>query len=63
MLEVVEKGCSLRGFQGPGSTEVGDAAGVSDGCHQRSHQGLSHAGLTQQETCMDRGGGRLAGPS
>lgn len=26
-LLVVEKGCGLRGFQGPGSTEVEEAAG------------------------------------
>ena len=33
---MVEKGRGLRGFQGPGSTEVGEAAGVSAGCHQGS---------------------------
>ena len=55
---MVEKGRGLRGFQGPGSTEVGEAAGVSAGCHQGSHQGLSQAGLNRHPTGDMHGQGR-----
>ena len=54
-----EVGPGLRGFQGPGSAEVGEATGVSAGGDQGSCQGLSHAGLSWRRARAGEGHGWL----